>query len=84
MRVDASDVVQKTFLKAHREFRQFLGSSEPELTAWLRQIWCGLWPIRPGIIAARGGITSGKSRWRFCSIDRARATRQPWRRRYRR
>jgi RNA polymerase sigma-70 factor, ECF subfamily len=37
-RVDASDLVQETFLKAHREFRQFLGSSEPELTAWLRQI----------------------------------------------
>ena len=38
VRLDASDLVQETFLKAHREFRQFLGSSEPELTAWLRQI----------------------------------------------
>jgi len=37
-RLDASDLVQETFLKAHREFRQFLGTSEPELTAWLRQI----------------------------------------------
>ena len=38
VRLDASDLVQETFLKAHREFQQFLGSSEPELTAWLRQI----------------------------------------------
>jgi len=38
VRLDASDLVQETFLKAHGEFRQFLGSSEPELTAWLRQI----------------------------------------------
>jgi RNA polymerase sigma-70 factor (ECF subfamily) len=38
VRVDASDLVQETFLKAHREFRAFLGSTEPELTAWLRQI----------------------------------------------
>lgn len=37
-RLDASDLVQETFLKAHREFRQFLGTTEPELTAWLRQI----------------------------------------------
>jgi RNA polymerase sigma-70 factor (ECF subfamily) len=38
VRLDASDLVQETFLKAHREFGQFLGSSEPELVAWLRQI----------------------------------------------
>jgi RNA polymerase sigma-70 factor (ECF subfamily) len=35
---DASDLVQETFLKAHRHFAQFRGSSEPELVAWLRQI----------------------------------------------
>jgi RNA polymerase sigma-70 factor (ECF subfamily) len=38
VRLDASDLVQETFLKAHREFAQFLGSTEPELIAWLRQI----------------------------------------------
>ena len=38
VRLDASDLVQETFLKAHREFGQFLGPSEPELAAWLRQI----------------------------------------------
>jgi RNA polymerase sigma-70 factor (ECF subfamily) len=38
VRLDASDLVQETFLKAAREFGQFLGSNKPELTAWLRQI----------------------------------------------
>jgi RNA polymerase sigma-70 factor (ECF subfamily) len=36
--LDPSDVVQETFLKAHREFGQFLGATEPELVGWLRQI----------------------------------------------
>jgi RNA polymerase sigma-70 factor (ECF subfamily) len=38
VRLDASDLVQETLLKAHREFTSFLGSTEPELVAWLRQI----------------------------------------------
>src|SRR5262245_15510060 len=37
-KVDPADLVQDTFLKAHRHFAQFRGSSEGELTAWLRQI----------------------------------------------
>jgi RNA polymerase sigma-70 factor (ECF subfamily) len=37
-KVDPCDVVQDTFLKAHRCFAQFRGSSEAELMAWLRQI----------------------------------------------
>ncbi|WP_406693612.1 sigma-70 family RNA polymerase sigma factor [Singulisphaera sp. Ch08] len=36
--LDPSDVVQETFLKAHREFARFLGEGEPELVAWLRRI----------------------------------------------
>jgi RNA polymerase sigma-70 factor (ECF subfamily) len=35
---DPSDLVQEACLKAHREFDRFLGASEPELVAWLRQI----------------------------------------------
>jgi RNA polymerase sigma-70 factor (ECF subfamily) len=38
IRLDASDLVQEAFLKAHRDFAAFRGSTEPELTAWLRQI----------------------------------------------
>jgi RNA polymerase sigma-70 factor (ECF subfamily) len=34
----ASDLVQQTFLDAHRQFERFQGASEKELLAWLRQI----------------------------------------------
>ena len=37
-RLDASDLVQETFLKAHRHFGQFRGTTEEELVVWLRQI----------------------------------------------
>jgi RNA polymerase sigma-70 factor (ECF subfamily) len=37
-KVDASDVVQEAFLKAHRDFGQFRGGSEGEWVSWLRQI----------------------------------------------
>jgi RNA polymerase sigma-70 factor, ECF subfamily len=33
-----SDVVQEAFLEAYRDFRQFRGSTEKELTSWLRKI----------------------------------------------
>lgn len=36
--LDPSDLVQETFLKAHRDFDQFTGGSERELVSWLRQI----------------------------------------------
>src|SRR5271166_2506287 len=34
----ASDLVQQTFLEAHRDFARFHGKSEEELLAWLRQL----------------------------------------------
>jgi RNA polymerase sigma-70 factor (ECF subfamily) len=37
-KVDAADLVQETFLAAHRDFAQFRGKSEAELVRWLRQI----------------------------------------------
>ncbi|MFO0807264.1 MAG: sigma-70 family RNA polymerase sigma factor [Gemmataceae bacterium] len=37
-KADPSDVVQGTFLKAHRSFAQFGGATELELMAWLRAI----------------------------------------------
>jgi RNA polymerase sigma-70 factor (ECF subfamily) len=36
--LDASDLVQQTFLEAHRDLPQFRGSGERELAAWLRRI----------------------------------------------
>jgi RNA polymerase sigma-70 factor (ECF subfamily) len=37
-RVSPSDAVQETLLRAHKNFGQFRGTTEPELLAWLRQI----------------------------------------------
>jgi RNA polymerase sigma-70 factor (ECF subfamily) len=37
-RVDASDVIQQTFLEAYRSFPQFAGQDARELVAWLQSI----------------------------------------------
>lgn len=37
-KLDASDLVQQTLLKAHENLEQFRGSTPAELMAWLRQI----------------------------------------------
>jgi RNA polymerase sigma-70 factor (ECF subfamily) len=37
-RVDASDVIQQTFLEAHRSFPRFAGRDARELVAWLKGI----------------------------------------------
>jgi RNA polymerase sigma-70 factor (ECF subfamily) len=37
-KLDASDLVQQTLLKAHQAFSQFRGRTEAELAGWLRQI----------------------------------------------
>jgi RNA polymerase sigma-70 factor (ECF subfamily) len=37
-KLDPSDAVQQTLLKAHENIEQFRGQSEAELAAWLRQI----------------------------------------------
>jgi RNA polymerase sigma-70 factor (ECF subfamily) len=40
-KVDDADLVQETFLKAHRDFGRFRGQTEAELVGWLRQILAG-------------------------------------------
>lgn len=37
-RIDPSDIVQQTFLQAHRALSQFRGKTDAELAGWLRQI----------------------------------------------
>jgi RNA polymerase sigma-70 factor (ECF subfamily) len=37
-KVDAADLVQETFLEAHRDLGQFRGQTEEELVSWLRRI----------------------------------------------
>jgi RNA polymerase sigma-70 factor (ECF subfamily) len=36
-KVDASDLVQETFLRVHRDFAQSRGRTEEEFLSWLRQ-----------------------------------------------
>lgn len=38
VRLDPSDLVQETFLDAHRDFPAFAGTTEAELVVWLRRI----------------------------------------------
>ncbi len=38
LKLEASDLVQETFLKAHRQFAEFAGMDEPGFMAWLRRI----------------------------------------------
>ena len=40
-KADAADMVQETFLDAHRNFGRFRGTTEGEFAAWLRQILAG-------------------------------------------
>lgn len=40
-KVDPDDVIQEVFLEAHRQFGKFRGTTEQELTAWLRSILAG-------------------------------------------
>jgi RNA polymerase sigma-70 factor (ECF subfamily) len=40
-KADASDIVQETFLEAHRNFPAFRGTSEGEFLGWLRKILAG-------------------------------------------
>jgi RNA polymerase sigma-70 factor (ECF subfamily) len=37
-KADELDLVQETFLEAHKNFHRFQGTSEPQFVAWLRQI----------------------------------------------
>jgi RNA polymerase sigma-70 factor (ECF subfamily) len=42
VRMDYSDLIQDTFMKAHQGFAKFRGHSEPELVAWLRRIMANI------------------------------------------
>ena len=61
-KADPDDLVQETFLLAHREFATFRGQTEPELTAWLRRILAriasGELTAPPGIVARLDGAST--------------------------
>ena len=53
-RIDASDLVQETFLDACRDFQQFRGTSHREWVAWLRKIlFCNLARVVQRQVAAK-------------------------------
>lgn len=64
IRMDASDLVQETFLEAQRSFRGFSGHTEVELTAWLRRIL-----VRNLIDAARHHAAQCRDLRRELSIE---------------
>src|SRR5262245_52067232 len=37
-KIEASDLVQETFMEAHRDFGKFRGAAEKEFVQWLRRI----------------------------------------------
>jgi len=41
-KLDPADLVQETFLEAHRHFPSFRGATEPEFVGWLRRILAGV------------------------------------------
>jgi RNA polymerase sigma-70 factor (ECF subfamily) len=55
-KADPADLVQETFLEAHRNFPRFRGHSAGEFVAWLRQILAG----RLGLLVRRYFGTKGR------------------------
>jgi RNA polymerase sigma-70 factor (ECF subfamily) len=82
-RVDASDLVQDAFLRAHQNFHQFRGSSEVELIAWLRKIFAtGMLNAVRHHSAARRNVKSGRQldaelEQSSADLDRAFCSRDP-------
>jgi RNA polymerase sigma-70 factor (ECF subfamily) len=56
-KADESDLVQETFLAAHKHFLQFRGATEEELLAWLRQIMAS----KLANLARRYVVASGRA-----------------------
>jgi RNA polymerase sigma-70 factor (ECF subfamily) len=55
VRCSPSDLVQETFLEAHRDFWKFRGSTEREFLGWLRQIL-----VNNLVVAARRHLEAAK------------------------
>jgi RNA polymerase sigma-70 factor (ECF subfamily) len=54
-KIDPSDVVQETLLKAHRSREQFRGGTEQQLAAWLRKILAHTLSNAVRSVGRRGG-----------------------------
>ena len=60
VRLDASDLVQETFLKAHREFASSWARPSPSWSPGCGRSWSAPWPTRPGTTAGRGATITGE------------------------
>ena len=81
VKLEPSDLVQETFLKAHREFTQFAGRSEPELVAWLRRILVRSLANQVKHHRRQVRDHRARSRWNNFSIAPASRSSRPWPRR---
>jgi RNA polymerase sigma-70 factor, ECF subfamily len=70
-KVDASDLVQETFLEAYRHFPRFHGTSERELVAWLRQILAARRPNWCAATSAPGAATYAWERELAAELDQS-------------
>jgi RNA polymerase sigma-70 factor (ECF subfamily) len=76
-RVDSADIIQQTFLEAHRGFERFEGQTEIEFSCWLRTI------LNRNIAGQLRDHTRAAKRdvRRECSLDDSRGDGEPlWRR----
>ena len=65
LRLDPSDLVQETFLEAHRDFPRFTGPTERELLAWLRRILArNLVDQRAASEGPASATNAARCRWR--------------------
>ena len=79
VKLEPSDLVQETFLKAHREFAQFAGRMSPSWSPGSPHPGRGAWPTRSSTTAGRLATSSGRNRWSSCSNARTRRSSRPGR-----
>ena len=76
-KLDLSDLVQQTLLRAHQAIDQFRGTEGSELAAWLRQILSAT--IADEIRRyTRGKRDVGVERWLLASLDESSASLEAW------
>jgi RNA polymerase sigma-70 factor, ECF subfamily len=76
-KLDPSDIVQQTLLRAHQSLDQFRGQGDAELAAWLRQILAATM-VDEVRRYARGKRDIGAERLLLASLDESSACLEAW------
>jgi len=71
VQLDPSDLVQETFLKAHRDFGRFAAGRSESWWHGCGRSWCVALRTRSSTTAARRATTSARNRWSGCWSGRA-------------